>query len=381
MKRKLLSTVILVAGLLALTALVFLAFYHPQHAANPQFARVTDMRAVRIDYLDMSASRGEVDALEAHMQAAGVNLVAVGAGRTDWTYFPWQHHQDSWSSDVKSNGEDYLLDDSSRFGKWAHVSAVVDVLAPRYIQTHPGTAAISWLGVPSVDLVGTMEMVDGTHGQDVLDMISAIAAGYPVNSITISELVYYVDGFGPRDKLAYLNYTGRHDWPRFPNGQIDIDDPSIGTWRSYEIDRFIDRAAAILHAQGKQLFIEVRAGVAPDGHVFINNGTDIGQLLQHVDRVIIWGNRDLDGHSQQALEAVAQYINRYGNDRIVLSIGAWDKKYDPEVPNSQMSSMSAADFQTALQTAVQSGARDLWITPSFLLSEADWQALKAQWKP
>jgi hypothetical protein len=226
-----------------------------------------------------------------------------------------------------------------------------------------------------------MELVDGSFSRDLLDMITAIATYYPVNSITLSELVYYVDGYGEEDKAAYLAYTGKTDWPRRADGRINIDDPSIGTWRSYEIDRFLDKAAAIVHAQGKQLFVEARISVTPDGDVTVSNGTDLGLLLQHADRVIVWGNHDLDGRSQQALAAVAKYLARYSRGRAILSIGLWDKNYDPGVPNAQMTSISAQEFRTALKFAGQGGATDLWITPSFLLSEDDWQALKAHWKP
>jgi hypothetical protein len=110
------------------------------------------------------------------MELSGVNLVAVGAGRADWTYFPWRDHPDRWSNEVKTTGIDYLLEDSLRFGKWAHVSAVVDVLAPLYIQAHPETAAISWVGVPSQNIVGMVELVDGKFGQDLLEMIGEVAA-------------------------------------------------------------------------------------------------------------------------------------------------------------------------------------------------------------
>ncbi len=379
MKRKTLTTLFVIAGMFALMALIFLAFYRPQRSANAEFANLDTVRAMRVDYRDMSQSRGEADALESVMRSAGVNLVAVGAGRVDWTYFPWRGHPDRWSVDVKSSGEDYLLDDSARFGQWAHVSAVVDVLAPRYIQMHPEAAAISWLGAPSPNLVGTMELVDGSFGQDLLDMIGEVATYYPVNSIILSELVYYVDGFGDADRSAFQAYTGKTDWPRRPNGQIDIDDPSIGTWRSYEISRFLDKAAAIIHAQGKQLFVEARLSVGADGTVTVSNGTDLGLLLQHADRVVVWGNHDLDGQSQSALRNVAKYLARYGKGRVILSIGLWDKNYDVDVPNAQMSAISAQDFQTGLQAAGQGGATDIWITPSFLMSDAHWQVLTQYW--
>ncbi len=379
MKRKLLPGIVILTMLAFLAGLFFLAFYRTQHAANQDFANVSPVRGVRLDYLNMNTSRGEVAALETQMQQAGVNLVALSAGRVDWTYFLWRGNSDRWSADVKTSGTDFLMEDSTRFGKWAHVSAVVDVLAPLYIQAHPEAASVSWLGVPSKNIVSTTELVDGQFGQDLLAMITEIAIYYPVNSIILTELVYYVDGFGATDKASYTAYTAHPDWPRTADGQINIDDPSIGTWRSYEIGLFLEKAASIVHQHRKQLFVEVRVGVDSSGQVFVNNGTDFNLFLIYADRLIIWNNRDPNGRSPQAMSATAQYLAHYQNGRAILSVGLWDKDYPPGVSKNQMLSISTADFQSALQAAGQGGASDLLVTPSFLISDAHWQVLKGYW--
>jgi hypothetical protein len=117
-----------------------------------------------------------------------------------------------------------------------------------------------------------MELVDGKFGQDLLEMIDEVAASYPVNSITIAELVYYVDGFGGQDKAAYMTYTGLSDWPLAGDArQINIDDPSIGVWRSYEIGRFIEKAAEVAHKYGKQLFVEALIDVDRNANVTMSN--------------------------------------------------------------------------------------------------------------
>jgi len=376
MKRKTATILLILLGLIFLVALALLAFNRHPGAANLAFTNVSSsVRAMRVDYLDVDKSRGEVAALETRMQQAGVNLVAVGAGRVDWTYFPWRGHSDRWSATVKTSGNDILFEDSTRFGKWAHVSAVVDVLAPLYIQQHPETA-ISWLGNPSKNQVATMELVNGQFGQELLDMIDQIAAYYPVNSITITELVYYIDGYGVQDKAAYLAYSGRSDWPRTANDQINIDDPSIGVWRSYEIGRFLEKAAAIVHRHGKQLFVEMRIGVEPSGQVLVKNGTDINSFLGYVDRLVVRGSSDPNSRSQSSMNAIAQYLARYQKNRLILSIGLWDKDYDIGTPGNQMSALSVADFQSALQ----GGATNLWVTPSFLMSNAHWQTLHDFWQ-
>ena len=377
MKRNLLLAVFILIGVVFIAALVFLAFYRPVRTADARFSNPPTIRAVRVDYMEEDTSRAEVASLETHMRQAGVTMVAVGAGRADWTYFRWPGYPERWSEDVKSSGDDYLMEDSTRFGKWAHVSAVVDVLAPLYIQSHPQVAAISWTGTPSKDLVGTMELVNGQFGQELLSMMDEIATYYPVNSITLTELVYYVDGFGGTDKAAYLAYTGRSDWPRLADGTINIDEPSIGIWRSFEIGRFLEKAAGILHQHGKQLFVEAHIDVDPSGQVMLENGTDFGLFLKFADRLVVRSSSDPAERSQVALNAIAQYLKRYPEHRIITSIGLWSQDYDPDTPRNKMAAFPVAHFQSALLGV---GAGDLWITPSFLMTPAHWLAL-ANFRP
>ena len=115
----------------------------------------TPIHALRLDFPNIADSRSLVELLEPRMKLVNINLVALGAGRTEWTYFKWAGHENVWSNDVKDTGIDFLLDDSTRFGKWAHVNAVVDVFAPNYILAHPDKAAISVDGVHSTNLVSS----------------------------------------------------------------------------------------------------------------------------------------------------------------------------------------------------------------------------------
>jgi hypothetical protein len=379
MKRSITFILISFLFLAVLVVLVRLAFYHPHREANRDFTNVKPVHAVRVDYQDIGKSRGEVKALEAEMKQAGVNMVAVGAGRVDWTYFPWKGHNDRWASEVKQSGIDFLAEDSARFGSWAHVSAVVDVLAPRYIQAHPEAAAISWAGLPSKNLVSTMDLVEGEFGQELLGMIEVIAEQYPVNSILITELVYYGDGYGEKDQTAYLAYTGRADWPRTADGQINIDDPSIGAWRSYEIGRFLEKASKVVSQYSKQLFIEARISLDEAGNVSTKTGTDLNMMLKYTDRLVVWGNHDLGGRSPEALSSVGQFLTTYGADQVIMMIGLWDKNYSPDISNEGMSAISAEDLKISLASSAQGGMADQWVTPSFLLSETHWQVLKEAW--
>ncbi len=327
---------------------------------------------MRVDYKNYATSRSEVGTWEQEMKAAGINMVALGAGRVEWAYFKWAGHEANWSNDVKDTGIDFLAQDAARFGQWAQINAVIDVLSPNYILAHPGSAAINAAGQPSTDLVSTAELVNGDYGKQLLDMVDYIAANYPVDSISITELSYHVDGYGADDLALYKAATGRSDWPRNSDGSIAINDPSIGNWRSAVLGEFLGRATALAHAHGKQLFFDVGVNITNLSNAMNDHGTNYGVMLQHTDRLVVWDYFGDYGYSPAQSKTLAQYLLQYGLNRIILSVGLWG-------PNG--STVSAGDFQTAIQASQDGGMPNIWICPGSLMTPAHWQVLDALWAP
>jgi len=336
----------------------------------PMVQHSTPIHAMRLDFPDISNSRSLVEILEQRMKSVGVNMVALGAGRAEWTYFKWVGHENVWSNDVKDTGIDFLLDDSTRFGNWANVNAVVDVFAPNYILAHPEKAAVSVDGIPSANLVSTTELVHGAFGQQLLDMIDYIAANYPVDSISITELYYHRDGYGLDDKAAYMAYSGNSDWPRYLNGTINTFDPSIGNWRSHELDTFLDKAVALAHAHGKKLFMDVEISLENLSYLTNEHGTNYNLVLEHMDRLVVWGYYGVDNYPPEYLQEVAHFLTQFHQDKLILSIGLWDDNGQAVSPES---------FRTAIQSVLAGGIDNIWITPSLLMNDANWQTLADFW--
>jgi hypothetical protein len=331
------------------------------------------IRAVRIQYKDYQRSRSQVAGLEKNLRAANVNLVALGAGRVEWTYFKWKRHDSALSSDVRDSGIDFLAEDSKKFGEFAQINAVIDVFAPNYIRSHPEKAAVSWLGVRSQNLVSTMELVEGDFGKLLVDMVFYIAVNYPnVDSISLTELYYHSDGYGADDKAAYMAYNRVTDWPRLSDGRINIDDPSIGNWRSYELDRFLDRLAEICHYNYKLFYMDVLLSRDNLDKETNEHGTRYDLVLEHTDRLIIWAYYDLDDYPPEYLEKVAQFLKRFDQNRVIISIGLWDDKY-PTTP--------AEALRTAILSARKGGIYNIWITPSSLMNADHWKVLQEIWNP
>ena len=350
---------------------IFLPIITTNPPLTADAAQSTPIRAVRVQYNNYQNSQAEAPAIEASLRAAQVNLVALSAGRVEWAYLNWRDHPEFVSSSVKDSGVDILAADSIRYGQFAHINAVIDVLSPNYIAAHPGTAAINALGQPNPNLVGTMELVNGNYGKYLLQMVEYIAANYPkVDSISLTELSYRLDGYGPAELASYQAATGRADWPRLSNGQINIDDPSIGTWRSNLLGAYLAKLSDACHAHGKAFYLDVPLSWShPEtgGNEF---GLNYALMLQHVDKLVVWGYYYLENQPPEALATAAAYLARYGSDKIIMSIGLWG-------PNN--STLPADLLARGIQASIQGGLPSLWITPSIYLSAAGWATLDQAW--
>ena len=330
----------------------------------------TGVRLMRVDYKNYSTSRADVATWEQNMKTAGINMVSLGAGRTDWTYFKWSGHTTNWSSDVNSTGVDFLAADATQFGKWAQINALVDVLSPNYIKTHPSAAAVNSSGKSSTDLVSTAQLVNGNYGILLLSMIEYIAANYPVNSISLSELAYRVDGYGADDLALYKAATGKKDWPRLSNGQIDIDNASIGNWRSAALGGFLARATSLAHKYGKQLYMEVGVSVNSLNTATNNYGTNYNVMLQKVDAIIVNANFGSDGYSAGYLQTIAQYLQGFASNKVILSVG---------LRGASGTTVSSTNLKSAIQAAQTGKAGNLQVNPGSLMTSAHWQVLNSLW--
>ena len=343
----------------------------PSATPSPTPAITWPVHALRLDFNDFIASRQQIPALEKRMQTAGVNLVALGAGRPDWSYFKWQGQEANWSGDVQTSGVDFLMEDCLRFNQWAHTNAVVDVYAPKYIQANPDEAALTWLGKPSQYLVNTMDLVEGKFGELLLSMIEDIAARYPVASISLTELVYHNDGYGDKDRAAYMAYAKARDWPRLANGLVNTDDPSIGVWRTYEIGRFLQKARSTANRHGKLLFMDVSVSWGKPDLASQENGTRYDLMLEQADQLVVWDYFALNGYQPEFTENLAQTLKGYGENRVILSVGLWSK-------NNRV--ISGDQLERALTSAVKGGIRNHWVTPSLLLNDEHWSILEKMWR-
>lgn len=342
---------------------------------GPSVESTPPLRAIGIDPAVTLLDAQDFDDFRNRVCNANANFIGISAGRLDWNYFRWQGHERYWASQLSRSEKDPLLEAVEAMEDCpsiTHTSAIIDVFAPRYIAEHPDAAAYDVDGNRIPHQVSSVELAHGSFGEQLLDMIEYLAREVPVQSVSITELHYYREGYGPDDLSSYREYTGESDWPRQPSGRIDVNDPRVGEWRSNLISHFIQRAAAILHVYGKELIVDVRVPWGDLENRGRENGQDYDQLLQYADKLVLWLYFGLNDYSADYVHQVAAAYRHYGQQRLIISYGLWARHGEV---------LPASELALALRESRSSGLPNVWITPASLIEKSHWEVLESNWAP
>ncbi|HSS44413.1 MAG TPA: glycosyltransferase family 2 protein [Thermoanaerobaculia bacterium] len=299
--------------------------------------------------------------------AQGMHLIALGAGRPEWTFFRWEGHRAQWSSTQTREAQDLLGQAALAFKQRGfRTVAIVDLYAPTLLKKDPSKAAVRFDGVRSPEQVEFMELLEGEYGRQVLQMISFLARHYPIDAVALTEVAYQSFCFDEACLASYRSATNRADWPRTRVGTVDRDDPSIWEWRSARMEGFLARASAAVHAAGKKLFVDVPVSWSDFRRHGKDAGLDYGRVLRHADRIVVWNYFSMEDRGPEVSLALAQDLRRgFPPDRVFLSIGLWGSQ----------GTLEPKAFEEALAYTLKGGMPNLWITPNHLLTPRHWAAL------
>jgi hypothetical protein len=330
-------------------------------------SRRSKQLAVSIHFEDWPDWRDAFRVLLAQSRVRHVTRVGISAGRPDWTFYRSTHDSNSWSDLQRAQTTDIVEIAVDKFGeRGICATAVLDVFAPRYLQSRPQYAAIDMRGRRSDRIVCSTSLAEGEYGRILADAFEALAASTSADSLSVTNLYYGWQCFCGRCLLDFSESAWCSDWPRLTNGAIDLLNPAIGTWRSHQVAGVLSRLSSAALSHGKRMLFDAKVSRDDLSRNSRENGQDYALLRPHLDELVVWDHFALDGRAPSQSMETARYLGKELGADYWHGVGLWH-------PNSF--AVDAKQMRLALLSALRGGARRLWIAPSHYLSPLHWQQL------
>ena len=324
--------------------------------------------ATSIHFEDWPDWRDTFRVLLAQSRVRHVTRVGISAGRADWTFYRSRHDHDSWSDIQRALTDDMVEVAVDALGERdICTTAVLDVFAPRYLQKRPEHAALDMRGRRSPEIVCSTSLADGEYGRVLTDAFEALAASTSADSVGVANLYYGWHCFCRRCFLRFREHVSCSDWPRLTNGAIDLNDPTLGKWRSSQVARIVARLSAAAHSYGKRMLFDAKLSREDPRLNSRENGQDYALLRPHVDEFVVRDEFAFDeAASLEAIEA-ARYLGK--------ALGAEAYWHCVELAHRDQPTLCAREMRHALSRALRGGAHQLWIASSHHLSPLHWQQI------
>lgn len=299
------------------------------------------------------------------------DIIGIGAGRTEWTYFRWEGHQSDWSNHQQGEQRDLLKVATNTFhSQGPKVAAMIDLFAPAYISKHPRAAAVRFDGVPSTDQVGLVELAQGQFGKKLLEMVEYLAVNYPIDIISLTEVPYHSYSYNNEDLKSFQRFSGQSDWPRTNRGTVAIDNRTIWAWKNALMEEYIGKVADAAHRHGKALYVDVPVSWKKFANEGKESGLDYRRMLKHADKIVLWNYYHLEGKSPEISAKISEYMTQnFPADSYYISLGLWGKK----------DSADAVSLGTAITSTLAGGSTQIWVTPNDMVTTSHWNEIKQRW--
>ncbi|MCX6497886.1 MAG: hypothetical protein NTU93_03665 [Arthrobacter sp.] len=326
-------------------------------------------RTVGVGYETVVDDPGALPALARRLDEVNANSVTLSVGRLDWTAFAWDKHPEVEAVP----GRDHVAEAIKALGTGSNgerrrVTLTIDLLIPGWIATNQGLAGINFDGTRSKDFASVSALTTGPVGERLVAFVDEVTRRYRPDAVALTELMFDNNTYGGDDRDSYMLATGAKDWPRLANGDIDAAHPSIGAWRSKALAAVVAKATAAAHANGATLDMDVRAPWQDPNGDRPESGHDYALLAAAADRLVLWNYFGLNDAAPSYSEKLAKAMSARSG-KYVISVGMWAKG----------GSISATDLAAGLAASVAGGASAVAVTPSSMLDEAAWQALRKSW--
>lgn len=329
-------------------------------------APIPGERGVNFGFEDVSNPTYDWQQAARHLRAVGATTVSLAVGRVEWVAFEWQQYPETLAVD---EGQDLVATAINTLGGGLALSLVIDALVPRMIEEDPDIAGINPYGEASGDFASVSALQSGPVGERIVELATELAKRYGPQRIVLTELMFDDYTFGDNDRASYLQHSGRQDWPRSTNGQIDTADATIANWRSAVVEELAARITAAL-PEWVSLEFDVRASWEDPSGDRALSGHDYDLLLSSADRIAIWNYSGMNDTKASYSQALAESLTERYGERYTMSIGLWGE---------DGATMSPEEMALALRYSAKGGATAVSVTPASMMTQEHWDTLAEVW--
>ena len=286
----------------------------------------TDLNASLYDYHE------EYQELLGNITAEGGTATLVPAGTPSFKFYKHRAQGPTWNGTVQDIQEDFVLKSITMAREAGHRLFVeVDILDGTWNAADPTNKAIEADEVTqSVYWPKLHRLV--TPGELYHDAFIAHATylcqKYNFYGLALSECAFkHIDYSSEAKALFLADNPGYTDWPRLADGSIDVEDETLGKWKTDKLAPFWDELKAITTANNKKFFIMVEPNFWDLERQAWEYGQYWPEAIQHCDGLWVWGYYGVFGVHPFHLENVVDALNTlkalYPDSENIISIGLW----------------------------------------------------------
>ncbi len=335
--------------------------------------KVPERRIFSASYADITNGSDRIKRLAARFDEIHANEVAISMGRIEKALFPWRGQILESDSPQADQVQEVIDAIAVNGGCRRPVTLILDALIPEKIKRDPTVAGVSTKGEVSGTHPSLKALTRGEIGEKIIEMAAEAARRYQPTAISLTDLYFEDTTYGQNDLEDFTYETGASDWPR-RNGEIDVSDPLIVSWRCQALASLVRRVREAVNAAAPnrpELWMEVKAPLEDANGDRKDAGQDYGLLAERADRLVLWNYFDNVTDTSPSTRDLAAAFAARSRGRDILSIGLWGRDDSTITPEK---------LNAAAKEAVEGGSTAVWVTPSDLMTDAHWKALAEAWR-
>lgn len=342
-------------------------------ACSSDYAEPPEKLAIGIGLESVTDPETDWTQLRERFDTAGVDALTISIGRPEWAGFPWHNQEDHWAPAIAAATEQDrdLVGEAIKTlttGTDRTVTLTIDVLSPLAISEDPDARGAFPDGSAAEDFPSATALYAGEIGENLVAMCHAASQRYLPDRLAVTELLGDTF-FSKADEELFTEMTGKNQFPRTDDHDVDVTDPTVNQWQSTIVTDLLQRcgesAGVPVEMDARVNWEDPATGRPDSGHRY----QDIYDTGAHLT---LWAYTGLASVAPESAADLATAMSRTytaeENNRTTISTGLWAGDNETLSPDELVTAIGAA-------ASASGGPREVLITPLSLITDEHWDAI------